>query len=166
MQQLSFETHNRTDNFHSIERTPIRTLDELSIEKTKALFSWWSSFNGRPAMRDDFDIVKMPHLAPNIYLIQVVSPTKFLYRLCGEDVGHLIGRQYRMHEISVTCHDIEDSLLANYLITLLDLKGPCRCRGNLKVFDNEFIDFESVDLPLVDENGNITHFVGVLDRLE
>ncbi|WP_227711823.1 PAS domain-containing protein [Sneathiella sp. P13V-1] len=156
----------REDNFHSIERKPLNSVDELHLEKTSELLSWWKSFGATPPTRSDFDIIKFPHLAPNIYLIEVISPTRFLYRLCGEEVGRLVGRAYRMVEMSPTSDVMEDRLLADYLIMLMDLKGPCTCRGSLKFFDRDFSLFESLDVPLMDEDGNITHFLGVLDEIK
>ncbi len=163
LQNTSF----REDNFLHIERTPYQSVDSLSTDVTRALFTWWSSFHDRKPSRSDLDIVSLPHLAPYIYLIEVNSPSSFTYRLCGEEVSQLTGRPYRMVEMSPTCDVLEDRLLSDYLITLLDLKGPCRCRGSLRQSDTgTTLIFESTDLPLYDADGNITHFVGVMCEMK
>ena len=166
MQSLENITSFREDNFLHIERSPYHSVDCLSTDVTRALYTWWSSFHDRRPMRSNLDIVNLPHLAPHIYLIEVTSPSTFMYRLCGEVVGDLIGRHYRLVEMSPTSEVLEDRLLSDYLITLLDLKGPCRCRGSLRQSDNSTIIFESTDLPLFDEAGNITHFVGVMCEMK
>jgi hypothetical protein len=129
---------------------------------TKDLFHWWRSHSPNLPSRADFDISKVPSLAGNIYLIEKLSNGKYLYRLCGNTVGDLIGNHYRMVEISLSSEPYEDRQLTEYLDEISKTSSPSRCRGDLSFVDRGFIKFESLDCPLFDKDGNITHFVGVI----
>jgi hypothetical protein len=163
-----FKTDNpeRASNFNLIERDLISNGDMLTNPNTVELWQWWQSFTLPGPSRDDLDIALFPHLAANIYLIEVLGPEKFMYRLCGEKVGLLVGRTYRMVKISTNSEILQDQLLSQYLAMLIRKKSPCRCSGNLSFFNHAVVNFESIDCPLYDNYGNITHFVGVLSELD
>ncbi|WP_025898882.1 PAS domain-containing protein [Sneathiella glossodoripedis] len=162
MEQSLFAYEQRSDNFRLIQSTPINSVSELRCTLTRKLFEWWSSFTPDLPQRSDFDIASVPSLASNIYLIEKISSGKYLYRLCGNKVGQLIGNHYRMVDISLTSEPYEDRQLAKYLDEISKTNSPSRCRGNLSFVDREFITFESLDCPLFDSDGNITHYLGVI----
>lgn len=159
------EEHNtgkRSDNFQKIVRRQIHSGNELNCDKTKRLYQWWSSYAPAIPSRDDFDITKVPSLAPHIYLFEVLEPGKYLYRLCGENVSYLVGRNYHMTEISLDSFHIADSLLAEYLDWMLISGGVNGCHGDMSFFNKEHIKFESIDCPLINSEGKTTHIIGVL----
>jgi len=152
----------RADNFRLIERKRIEVETDLGCKDTRTLFRWWHSFSPSFPSRTDFDITAVPSIASNIYLIEVIAPGKYLYRLCGQTVGDLVGRSLRMADISLESPKFEDRKLAEYLDELVENDSSCCCSGDLSFFDKKFLKFESFDCPLKDEDGTITHFVGVL----
>ncbi len=162
MEESIFAHEKRSDNFRLIQCKPITSLDDLSCQVTKDLFKWWKSHSPTLPTRADFDISKVASLASHIYLIEKISDGKYLYRLCGNTVGQLIGNHYRMVEISHDSIPYEDRQLAEYLDEISKSNTPSRCQGDLSFVDRGFIKFESLDCPLFDEDGNITHFVGVI----
>jgi len=159
------DTSIRGDNFRRIEKRLVKNKNELTCQMTRTLYDWWSSYTPDFPSRSDFDIIKVPTLASNIYLVEVLGPGKYLYRLCGETVGHLVGHAYRMVEISLDSPKIEDSTFAKYLDDLIANRAACSCSGDLAFFEKDFLSFESFDCPLADETGTITHFIGVMCEL-
>ncbi|MEH6404423.1 MAG: PAS domain-containing protein [Sneathiella sp.] len=155
--------NNRLDNFKTISREIVENIDDLSTPHTRELFRWWKSYQPNYPKRSDFDITEHAALAPYIYLVSVVSPDEFIYRLNGEEVASLVGRSYRMRPISTSSEDVGDRLFAQYLSEILKEGKACRCAGDLWIFDRAHLKFESVDCPLTDKNGEITHILGVLE---
>jgi len=153
---------NREDNFQLIEQKIIRSATDLTCEPTKQLFEWWCSYSPLPPAREDLDITNFPTLAPHLYLIEYVSSGEYIYRLCGDSVGELIGNHYRMVNFSLNSEKYDDQKLAEYLEGIKDRKTASGCTGNLSFVDRDFIKFESVDCPLIDKAGNLTHFIGAL----
>ncbi len=153
---------NREDNFQLIEQKIINSAADLNCEPTKKLFEWWNSYSPQPPAREDLDIANFPSLAPHLYLIEYVSSGEYMYRLCGDSVGNLIGNHYRMVNISLNSEKYDDRKLAEYLEGIKQRTTASGCTGNLSFVDREFIKFESVDCPLTDKAGNLTHFIGAL----
>lgn len=162
MEDSLYSHEQRSDNFRLIQYKAVNSVNELTCFPTKALYNWWASQASDKLTRQDFDISMVPKLANYIYLIERFSDGNYMYRLCGDTVGQLIGNHYRMVEISHTSPAYEDRQLAEYLDKISKTDSPTQCNGNLSFVDRGFLNFESLDCPLFDENGNITHFVGVI----
>jgi len=152
----------RSDNFKHINRQLDFTERDLQTPQTRSLYKWWRSFHPNFPKRKDFDITQHRSLPIYVYLIEVLEPIRFRYRLNGDHVVTLVGRTLNGLEFSTSSPIFEDRILASYLSELIPKRTACRCYGNFKMLDREHINFESVDCPLVDEDGNITHFIGVL----
>ncbi|MBL4666729.1 MAG: PAS domain-containing protein [Sneathiella sp.] len=162
MNFASEDASKRADNFRLIRRRRLESISQLSCIHTRTLFEWWQSYGPTPPSREDFDITKLPSLASHIFLIEVLSPGKYLYRLCGQDVGSLIGKIHRMVEFSSESVEFECRKLAAYLDAIIAEDTCCYCTGDLSLFAKKIAQFESIDCPLKNADGTITHFVGVL----
>ncbi len=156
------DSQTRSDNFRKIERRKINDLQNLQSGSAKTLYKWWSSFSPAVPSRTDFDIINLPSIAADVYLVSVLSPGRYIYRLSGERVAGLVGRRYSMTEISTQSDELVDALFAEYLGWAIEAGGVNGCLGNLDVFGKEFLNFESVDCPLIDSTGKTTHIVGTL----
>ncbi len=156
------DASDRTDNFRLIKRNRLENISQLTCSPTRSLFGWWQSYAPKTPSRKDFDITKLPKLASHIYLIEVIAPGRYLYRLCGQRAGYLIGQTHRMTNISAKSEQIEDQKLATYLDTVIGEDTCCYCTGELSFFEKNIMKFESVDCPLKNSDGEITHFIGVL----
>ena len=162
MEDSIFSEQQRSDNLRLIQYKPVTSINDLTCLENQTLYNWWISFKSTKPSRQDFDISEVQSLASNIYLIERISDGNYLYRLCGDTVGELIGNHYRMVEINHESPVYDDRQLAIYLDKISKQNSPSRCQGNLSFVDRGFIDFESLDCPLFDGNGLITHFVGVI----
>ncbi|MBL4906299.1 MAG: PAS domain-containing protein [Sneathiella sp.] len=156
------DSKKRSDNFSHIERQLDFDENDLETVQTKALYQWWRSYQPNLPARADFDIVEHRSLPPYIYVMEVLSPTKFLYRLNGEHVVRLVGRSLATHTLSIDSPIYEDKIFASYLSDLITHRKACRCFGDFSLLGREHIKFESVDCPVADKEGNITHIIGVL----
>ncbi len=150
------------NNFRKIERRKIVANTDLKSRSAKTLMEWWSSYAPRIPTRNDFDILKVPSIAADIYLIEVLAEGQYRYRLSGEQVVGLVGRRYHMTEISVDDSNVADAMFAEYVKWAIAEGGINGCIGTLAFFGKDFIEFESIDCPLVDTEGATTHIVGVL----
>lgn len=161
--ESSFEEDGvRSDNFNHIERHLNFKEEDLETAPVRTLYKWWKSYQPRIPGRPDFDITEHRTLPSYIYLLEVLSPTEFFYRLNGEHVVNLIGKSLSGQTLTVESPNYEDRLFASYLSEFIKFKSACRCFGNLSLLDRGHIEFESLDCPLVDHNGNVTHIIGTL----
>ncbi|MEP3246103.1 MAG: PAS domain-containing protein [Sneathiella sp.] len=155
-------TQKRIENFKKVERFPVTSPDQLKSSLPRALYAWWQTFLPELPSRANFDITKHRELVSNIFLIEVVGDGHFLYRLHGERVTQLVGRSNHNTRFSAESSLLDDRLLAEHLHNVITARAAYHCFGNLSMFDREFIQFESLDCPLADAEGNITHILGVL----
>jgi len=88
-----------------------------------------------------------------------------MYRLSGDQVAYLVGRRYSMKEISTDSEDLTDASFAEYLSWTIAAGGVNGCVGSLEFFGKDFLNFESVDCPLIDASGKTTHIIGTLCQL-
>ncbi|WP_169545437.1 PAS domain-containing protein [Sneathiella aquimaris] len=151
----------REENFNKVERVPALSADQFVSPLPRRLFEWWAGFAPALPSRTDFDITQHRSLPANIFLIEVLGPGHFLYRLHGDTVADLIGRRTLNHEFSDENGSLDDRLLAKHMRRVATEKVAYQCFGDLAILDKEFINFESVDCPLENEDGIVTHILGV-----
>nr|WP_240953486.1 PAS domain-containing protein [Sneathiella chinensis] len=135
------------------------------MESTRLFFDWWHSFLPDLPRRSDFDILEHRYLIQHVYVIQVLGPGDYLYRLNGEKVIGMVGKSMRLTPFSLTSPQVEDQLLARYMDRICTARHAMRCRGNLAFAGRGFSNFESVDCPFTDETGTITHIIGVMKTI-
>jgi hypothetical protein len=152
----------RTNNFRNIERRLITDGADLRGAPCRTLYRWWTGFAPATPTRVDFDITKTPTIASDIYMLEILEPGRYLYRLCGDNVARLVGRNYRMKEISITGDDLPDALLCEYMDWMVGTGGTSGCTGDFTFLDRGQRNFESVDCPLVDADGKTTHIIGAM----
>ena len=155
----------KSENFRAVSRLAIESEQDFESPLTLRLYQWWASFSPNTPSRSDFKIDENWDIAQSIYLVEFLGEGKFHYRINGETVVSLVGK----NQAGMT-FDIHDSLpeltdLAKYYVGIGNLKKPVKCRGTLAHVDREFIEFESVDCPLVNAEGEVTHILGVLDAI-
>lgn len=156
------ETGRRADNFRKIMRREAAGLDQFQTVPVRQLYKWWLSFQPNMPARQDFDIARFWKLAPSVYIIEVLDKDRFLYRLNGEQVVQIVGTSMRGHEITPDDPLVENRLFLQYLQKLVKSRVCWRCSGKADVFGKGYLAFETVDCPIADENGAITHVIGVI----
>ncbi|MFC4270223.1 PAS domain-containing protein [Sneathiella chungangensis] len=160
------EEEDRSDNFKKVFRLEVTSQDDFRTAAVRNLYFWWEGFQPALPKREDFDISRHWATAPSLYLIEVVGPGNYIYRLNGEAVVDIVGASLRGHEISATSPLPELRRLADYFDTIV-AGGKCRrCTGIVDVSADKARNFESVDCPLADAAGEIRFILGAIALIE
>ena len=149
----------------------LATAARLRTEATLTLFNWWISFAPRIPARDDFDVIDHLRIAGNLFLIQVLEGGRFEFRLCGETVVQIVGVNDRGTICDVNgpaASQIEQHYvaLANHYASIVADQTPRSAKGRLTGLYRTHKQFESIDLPLLDAQGQVSHIIGAMDAIE
>ena len=151
--------------FDIVERR-LENADQLTTQTCRSLFAWWQqhAVNGLPA-KADFDFLDHVYIAPNLFLIERLGPSKYLHKLYGEIALDLVGRKW-LHRINTPQADepFARALCAYYDIVMTS-GLPMVCHGSLMFAGREHRQFESIDLPLAGTDGTPRFLIGCLDTL-
>ena len=155
----------RNDNFLNIYRYPVYDRSAFQADATLSLYDWWMTFQpGAPAW-EDFDIVLHGGYASNIYLIKVLGTDNYEYRLNGDQVARLVGNTKQGVKFTLDDDLPSRRTLAAYCHEICESKAPRRCDGTLMLPDRGETAFESLDCPLISDNGEVTHIIGAIAAL-
>ncbi len=158
-------TQERVENFNKIERLPVENIDQLMSPLSRSLYNWWSGFSPKMPSRADFDITQHRDLPSNVFLVEKLENGDFHYRLHGELVTQLVGRSNQNVTFSKDSDVLDDRLLADHLGNVIKARTAFQCHGDLSAFNRDFIRFESLDCPLANQDGHITHILGVIAEI-
>ena len=155
-----------SDIFHwktrDVKSHLVRHQFDIQDLESRALYNWWLDQETCPAKRSDFDILEHLHLAPRLYLYEFQEDGQIKYRLHGDTITILAGRQNAGRVFSEEDEDANFADLAKYLNHVAQLQKPSRCDGNLDFFGKDKIHFESLDLPLLDDAGQTRFILGLI----
>lgn len=151
-------------NFSCIQRADIEGPDDFASPAVRRLYEWWTGFAPDIPQRKDFDVLNLADIAAHLFLVRLVEPGTFEFRLRGERVAELVGARGSGDRYS--CDDADDGhrQLAEYYQSILDSRRPQACRGSFEDGVTFATGFEAVDCPLLDEAGNATHIIGAIDK--
>ncbi|WP_288901400.1 PAS domain-containing protein [uncultured Sneathiella sp.] len=166
VKEKAIEVEPRSDNVKKVIRLDATSVDEFKSPTIRNLYQWWESYTPELPTRDDFDISRHWEIAPSLYLIEAIAPGQYLFRLNGENVVNLFGSSFRGQEISLTSELPELRRLAGYLDTLVEEKKPGRCTGVVEIMEVKVACFETVDLPLLREDGSVGHLLGSISLVD
>ena len=149
----------------------IQSAGRLHTDATQLLFQWWLSFQPGLPQRSDFDIVDHLRIAGHLFLIQVAGDGRFEFRLCGETVVQIVGVNDRgtvcdINGPAATQIEQHYIALANHYNSIVSDRQPRFARGRLTGLYRTHKMFESIDLPLLDETGRVSHIIGAMDAIE
>lgn len=125
---------------------------------------WCAKRKGRsmPA-RKDIDPLELRRLLPNVYLIDVVRPSLYRYRL----VGTMISERLRA---DTTGRFADESLFGEYTPLIVEKydyvvnnRSPVINRGRTFWTEVDWLSYTSVVLPLSSDGKNVTMMLGVMD---
>ncbi|MEX1035017.1 MAG: PAS domain-containing protein [Sneathiella sp.] len=156
------EQQKRSDNFRKVIRESVTSADDFKTDTVRSLYRWWEGFQPELPRRADFDIAKHWKIAPSLYLVEVMGPGQYRNRLNGETVVDIVGSSLRGHDITPQDPLPEIRLLSDYLDTLVAGRTARRCSGVADVFGKQYLSFETVDCPLVDEADDIRYIIGAM----
>jgi hypothetical protein len=161
-----FESEKRSDNFCEIFRLDVSSIEDFTTPPVRSLYKWWQSSLPDLPSYSDFKIENHWSIAANLYVIQFLSPGRYFYRLNGEKVVDITGTSLRGHEISKNDSLLENRYLATYLDKIVENATCKRCSGKLENFGSPLLNFESVDCPLLNSEGQIEYIIGAIALLD
>lgn len=137
-------------------------------ERVKRLYDWWTSFSPRAPRKDDFDILDHISDADGMFLYKVHSRDAYEIRLNGETAILIMQKHYTGQTITkeMTHDDPHLASLIVYLQKVYDGERPRACHGKFKDLVGRIRYFQSIDCPLMDEDGKVIEIVGILDALD
>lgn len=139
--------------------------DEWPVgEAAHHMVSWWRGFGPELPRWKDYDFLEHAAFAANLHLIRVRGPDRFEFRVAGESVWTNLGRHDKGVVIDPRSPDQHYAALAHHFVRLFALRKPGRLTGILNDFKKPYLRFESVDLPVLDENGEPAYLVGALSN--
>ncbi|WP_419905244.1 hypothetical protein [Kiloniella sp.] len=156
----------RDNNFTKVLRSLATDCSQFKTEACKEVFEWWQSYQPDMPQKNQFDILDHIEKAPNIFLIAVLGNGQFRYCLHGEEVVRLVGKSQAGTLFSVDNADNDLSRFARFLEELCSKKSAMHSYGTLDAHGKSYLNFESLDFPLVDEQGVITHTVGLITLVD
>jgi hypothetical protein len=146
-----------------------RTVDAGTVfraERTRHLYRWWSGFEPGPPRRKDFDITEHPSLAAHIFVVECRPDGDFIFRLLGDEVIHIIGRNRTGEVLKPGAVNEYGHNLFDYYTRIARTRRCLLCVGFLKLRDSAVARFESIDCPLTEDDGRIGRIIGVMETLE
>lgn len=137
------------------------TIDFQEAPEAGILFTYWRSCSPGGALPrwEDFDLVKIPTVVPNLTLIQVDrNPLTYVTTMTGTTVVEEIGTD----NTSAHIHELSggDAVAARFNNLLETRNGYFVSNAPVRWASNDFKKHSALMLPLCDEAGTITHIVG------
>lgn len=166
MDVIAVEEDPRSDNFKKIYRYEITSANNFETPTVSKLYQWWDGFKPNLPAREDFDITHHWTIASSLYLIETVSPGEYLHRLNGENVVDIIGVSLRGHDISVNSPLPELRRFASYMDRLVEGKKPGHCKGTVEIPGVREAHFETIDCPLLRQDGTVGFILGAISLVD
>ncbi|WP_125933286.1 hypothetical protein [Kiloniella majae] len=148
---------------------PVTSKEELIGLSNRALMEWWLSFAPKTPLKSDFDILEHIDLVPDIFLVKRLNETDFEFRVHGESANNIfdeyIGKIISTQGPQNNDRERKDVQLAQYYVEILNQPSCVRNEGILSFLKKKNVKFESLDCPLLDEQGNLAYIIGTITIL-
>jgi len=163
---MSLQTEGISVLFDIVE-TDVGPATEFASPKVRYLYEWWTASRpeGRLPLRRSFDIVEHRPIVSNVFLTEVCDDGTFVFRLLGEDVIQIVGRNPTGEAIRPGHVSEYGHALYEYYSSIVKQRICKRCVGSLLLAGKEFRRFESIDCPLTSDGERITTIIGVMDLI-
>jgi hypothetical protein len=143
-------------------------VDESTVflsPKVEHLYRWWIGANSaRMPPRRSFDILDHRPIVANLFLTDVLPSGEFKFRVFGEEVIRIIGRNRTGETVRHSAEGEYGHELYGYYRMIVAGRVCRRCQGTLKFPIGGARRFESIDCPLADDTGEgVAAIIGVMD---
>jgi hypothetical protein len=126
------------------------------------LLNYWQTKRGDRSMpaRAAIDPLEMRAHIGHLILVDVIgSPPRFRYRLIGSEVTRRVGRDSTGKYLDALYSPaVYEAMIVSYEWIVAN-RRPMRCTGNLQHANREWIGFESIDLPLSDDDHEVNMLI-------
>ncbi|MTI08901.1 PAS domain-containing protein [Curvivirga aplysinae] len=149
-----------------IEVSELKSIDDLSMWRNQQIYEWWTNVPSGSPQKSDFKIENHIRIAGGLFLLQRLAYQKFKYLICGEEINIITGRQshgftFELKPPEYVGYDNFNQLIEHYEM-IVETKKPYFCTGSSSLLGVKNSGFESIDCPLFDDEGNVTHIIGSL----
>jgi hypothetical protein len=150
--------------FFDIKEEAVTPATTFVSKKNKHLYDWWCRANGGLIpVRKMFDVVEHKMIVANLFLTEVLPDGDFVFRLFGETVIQIVGRNRKGELVQKGAVGEYGHALYEYYHSVVAARVCRVCAGSLAFAGRELRKFESIDCPLTDDAGKVTFIVGVMD---
>jgi hypothetical protein len=151
-----------------VVESPIDAGTNFESKKVKGLFDWWKNVDGgRMPPRKSFDVVEHKAIVANLFVVDVLPDSEFRFRLMGEDVIQILGRNRKGESVKRSALGEYGHELAAYYQSIVAERSCRRCTGSLVFATRGLRRFESIDCPLGDDAGQqVLTIIGVMDLIK
>jgi hypothetical protein len=152
------------NRFFNIEESIVGPDSQFLSQKTKHLYAWWvAAGGGRIPNRRQFDVTDHRSIVANLFLTDVTAEGEFVFRLLGEDVIQIIGRNTTGEAVKRVGRGEYGHALHQYYESIVQSRQCRKCFGSLAFADKDFRYFESIDCPLAGDDGRVNAIIGAMD---
>lgn len=130
------------------------------------LTGWWQGFAPRLPRWRDFDFLDHAPYAAHLHLIKVRGPDRFEFRIAGDTTRDLLGRTEKGLVIHPDSDNAHHRNLVVYYNQIFLAARPGYVTGSVTDINGITHHFESVDLPLLDDEGRPDSLVGIFAALD
>ncbi len=155
------------DEVTPVNNMVVRDATELTIPMVQNLYKWWHSFTSDIPLKSDFDIVDHIKSAANIFLIEVLGPGEYHFTVVGQTVVDIVGTNnngthFKFAESPQDEREERHNDLISYYDKIVKERCCMSCQGTVFFMSKRHQEYESLDCPLVDADGKVTHLLGII----
>lgn len=154
------------DGFSKIKDQEITDPSVIVRAGAQALFAWWSNYvtrhNALPT-RNAFDILTMLPHAGHMFLASRSVGGAWRYHLQGEEFKRLFNGGFQRNAEINRSFAAFPKPVSVYLDSVADGRVCHRSYGTTSGNVDNRNTFESIDCPLIDLTGRVTHIVGIAE---
>ncbi|WP_420549472.1 hypothetical protein [Curvivirga sp.] len=165
--QLEEDIIEGNEDFHSSANVyVVHSKNDLTLRCTKSIYNWWATHQENTPYKRDFQIIDHLRYASNLYLAQRLDNGVYKFLVSGEDVNVITGRETHNRTITYkdqhTKQDDNFNNLIKYYDQILDDQSCHYCTGNTHILGKRTRGYESVDCPLLDQEGKPNYILGAI----
>jgi hypothetical protein len=158
------QTESGLTKFFDIHEAAVDATTRFVSKRNQHLWDWWRHANGGAMpTRRMFDIVDHKPVIANLFLTEVLPDGDFVFRLFGEGVIQIVGRNRKGERVRKGAEGEYGHALYEYYRSVVAGRVCRACSGSLAFVGRDLKKFESIDCPLADDAGNVAFIVGVMD---
>jgi hypothetical protein len=145
---------------------------EPSTEPIRRLLQYWRSkcVADRLPARRDIDPVALPHILPNLFILDVHASEephrRFRFRLFGTELARVHGRDLTGRTLHESLEPESADGAVRHAMSVVEGRAPRFVAGKMLYLKNkDWLNFENCMLPLQDETGEVTMILGATVHL-
>ena len=160
-------TASSLNEFFDIVERRVTPEQRYTSPRVRHLHDWWHGARGDDIpWRHHFDIIDHRAIVEHIFVIDCLSTGDFIFRLAGEEVHRLVGRDNSGELVKRGEVGEYGTALFEYYSSIVAERCCKHCVGSLKFAGREFRRFEGIDCPLTEDGRAVTRIIGVMDLID